>query len=80
MYYVNSVVFNSGKSKNHFHSKVPSTTTRAPPEAGGGGAGGVLERVYHQVICNVDSGVFNSWEIKNVVYQLCYISFVITTY
>ena len=64
MFYVNSGVFNSGKSKNdvHFHFRVPPTPQRA--SLGGGGLG-AIGGIPSKIMCYVNSGVFNSGKSKS---------------
>ena len=71
MCYVNSGVFNSGKFKNdlHFHFRVPQPPQGRPP--GGGGLGGiqeVLSPILPNIMCYVNSGVFNGGEFKNALH------------
>ena len=70
MCYVNSGVFNSGKSKNdlYFHFRVTPTPTRAPSGGGLVGLQGMLSPILSNIMCYVNSGVFNSGESKNDLY------------
>ena len=66
IWYVNSWVFNSGKSKNdlHFYFKGPPTPARAPSGGGLGGLQGVLSPILPNIMCYVNSGVLNSGKSK----------------
>ena len=65
MCYVNSVVFNSGKSKNdlHFHFRVPQPLQGHPQ--GGGGIEGMLSPTLPNIMCYVNFGVLESGKSKN---------------
>ena len=67
MCYVNSGVFNCGKSKNdlHFHFRAPQSR----PQGGGlGGLEGVLSPILPNIMCYVNSEVLNSGKSKNYPY------------
>ena len=70
MCYVNSGVFNSGESKNDlcFLFGVTPNPTRAPSGGGLGGLQGVLSPIQPNIMCYVNSGVFNSGKSKNDLY------------
>ena len=67
MCYINSGVFNSGKSKNdlYFHIRVTPTPAGTPRGMVAGGLDGGLIPIQPKIMCYINSGVFISRVFKN---------------